>query len=61
MVRSNFITLSQMKAITESILFSTGYSLQWNGVIEPVPIEDIIGRLLEGSYFQPGIRSNGMG
>jgi len=42
MVRSNFITSDQMKTITESILYKTGYPLQWNGSVEAVPIEDII-------------------
>lgn len=42
MERNKFITLDEMSGITADILSHTGYSLQWSGSIEAVPIEDII-------------------
>lgn len=42
MERNKFITLDEVRDITADILSHTGYSLQWSGSIEAVPIEDII-------------------
>ena len=42
MERNKFITPAEMRDITADILSHTGYSLQWSGSIEAVPIEDII-------------------
>lgn len=42
MERNKFITLDEMRDIAADILSHTGYSLQWSGSIEAVPIEDII-------------------
>lgn len=40
--KNKFITLDQMRDLTSSVLYKTGYPLQWNGMIQAVPIEDII-------------------
>lgn len=42
MRKNKFITLEQMGDITADILNNSGYSLEWKGTIEAVPIEDII-------------------
>lgn len=42
MGKNKFITIEQMGDIAAKILNNSGYSLEWKGSVEAVPIEDII-------------------
>lgn len=42
MTRNKYIPIERMNNLVDGILIDTGYSLQWEGSIEAVPVEDII-------------------